>query len=359
MSGLAGGFDSALGASSFSDLQDALAFLDAVSQRDHDVLIGLERRKAEIEQQRVRLEALEVELRGRQERLEATAADLVEKLEQQQALQARSEESAPGWRFRRRVPELVSSSESARADPGALEGLRQGADPRRVRLPGSANDGCRLVRRGTRVELRITGREPGHRSRRCLPVHPLHLGEPVRAGRPGRRFRVRRTGERRRRCLDGRALRLAPLEIGRRGLRSLTPDGAKHHSPEPRRTSWTPRSVRPSSERGPTRYQVSIGPLPLTSIVPRRRADELILQQLVRRARDLDLSGRALGLHPARRVHGVAPEVVEEALRADHAGDDRSGVDADPQLETGLGRRRPRSRPRSRMSSARSAALRA
>jgi Transglycosylase SLT domain len=94
MTGLAGGFDSALGASSFSDLQDALAFLDAVSQRDHDVLIGLEQRKAEIEQQRVRLEALEVDLRGRRERLEATVADLVEKLEQQQALQARSEESA-------------------------------------------------------------------------------------------------------------------------------------------------------------------------------------------------------------------------------------------------------------------------
>ena len=94
MTGLAGGVDSALGASSFSDLQDALAFLDAVSQRDHDVLIALERRKAEIEQQRVRLEALEVDLRGRRERLEATVADLVEKLEQQQALQARSEESA-------------------------------------------------------------------------------------------------------------------------------------------------------------------------------------------------------------------------------------------------------------------------
>ena len=65
MAGLAGAFDSALGASSFSDLQDALEFLDAVSQRDHDVLIALEKRKAEIERQRVRLEALEAELRGR------------------------------------------------------------------------------------------------------------------------------------------------------------------------------------------------------------------------------------------------------------------------------------------------------
>jgi predicted transcriptional regulator len=94
MAGLAGAFDSALGASSFSDLQDALEFLDAVSQRDHDVLIALEKRKAEIERQRVRLEALEAELRGRRELLEATVADLVERLQQQAAVHARNEESA-------------------------------------------------------------------------------------------------------------------------------------------------------------------------------------------------------------------------------------------------------------------------
>jgi hypothetical protein len=94
MAGVAGGFDSALGASSFTDLQDALVFLDAVSQRDHDVLVALEQRKVEIERQQIRLEALEVELRARRERLEATAADLVEKL-QQEALRERTEESTP------------------------------------------------------------------------------------------------------------------------------------------------------------------------------------------------------------------------------------------------------------------------
>ncbi len=96
MAGLAGAFDSALGASSFSDLQDALEFLAAVSQRDHDVLIALEQRKAKVERQRVRLEALEVELRGGLEWLEATVADLVEKLQQQEALRERTEESAQG-----------------------------------------------------------------------------------------------------------------------------------------------------------------------------------------------------------------------------------------------------------------------
>jgi transposase-like protein len=94
MSGLAGGVDSALGASSFTDLQDTLEFLDAVTQRDHDLLVSLERQKAELELQQVRLEDLEVELRGTRDRLEATVADLVEKLQQQQALRARSEGSA-------------------------------------------------------------------------------------------------------------------------------------------------------------------------------------------------------------------------------------------------------------------------
>jgi hypothetical protein len=92
--GLAGGFESALGASSVTELRDTLEFIDAISQRDHDVLVALERRKAEIEQQKDRLEALELELRDRRERLQATAADLVEKLQEQEALRARSEGSA-------------------------------------------------------------------------------------------------------------------------------------------------------------------------------------------------------------------------------------------------------------------------
>jgi cell division septum initiation protein DivIVA len=79
------GFDSVLGAGSFTDLQDSLEFLDAVSQRDHEVLVSLEERKQEVERQWVRLEALEEQLQGKQERLEATAASLVERLRQQHA----------------------------------------------------------------------------------------------------------------------------------------------------------------------------------------------------------------------------------------------------------------------------------
>jgi hypothetical protein len=84
--------DSLLGASSFTDLQDALEFLDAVSQRDRDVILSLQQRKAEVELQRVRLEALEAKLRGKHDRLETTVADLIEKLEQQQDLRRRRAE---------------------------------------------------------------------------------------------------------------------------------------------------------------------------------------------------------------------------------------------------------------------------
>jgi phage shock protein A len=123
MAGVAGGFDSALGASSFTDLQDALVFLDAVSQRDHDVLVALEQRKAEIQRQRVRLEALEVQLRGRRERLQATVADLVEKLQQQEALRQRSQE---------RTQEVGSVDGSPSSSPPASPPVPTLSPPREV-----------------------------------------------------------------------------------------------------------------------------------------------------------------------------------------------------------------------------------
>jgi hypothetical protein len=95
MAGPAGGLESMLGADSFTDLQDAVEFLDAISEKDHDVLVSLQQRKVEVKRQQARLEELEVELRERRERLEATASDLVEKLQRQQALLgAQAEESA-------------------------------------------------------------------------------------------------------------------------------------------------------------------------------------------------------------------------------------------------------------------------
>jgi DNA-binding transcriptional MerR regulator len=85
MGELAVGVDSVLGASSISDLGDSLEFLEAISRGDHDVLLALQRRKAEFELQGLRLEGLEEQLRDKREQLEATVADLVDKIERQHA----------------------------------------------------------------------------------------------------------------------------------------------------------------------------------------------------------------------------------------------------------------------------------
>src|SRR5688500_18209806 len=53
-------------------------------------------------------------------------------------------------------------------------------------------------------------------------------------------------------------------------------------------------------------------------------AEELVLEQLVGGAGDLDAVGGALRFHAAGRVDRVAPEVVKEALATDDAGDHRS-----------------------------------
>src|SRR3954453_24132816 len=66
---------------------------------------------------------------------------------------------------------------------------------------------------------------------------------------------------------------------------------------------------------------------------PARLAVELLCDQVVGRTCDLHAPGRSVGLHAARRVDGVAPEVVEEALPADNAGHDGARVDADAKLE--------------------------
>jgi hypothetical protein len=96
MGELAVGVDSVLGASSFGDLQDSLEFLEAISRRDHDVLLDLQRRKAEVERQGLRLERLEEQLREKRMELEATAAGLVEKLRWQHArLRRQAKESPP------------------------------------------------------------------------------------------------------------------------------------------------------------------------------------------------------------------------------------------------------------------------
>ena len=59
-------------------------------------------------------------------------------------------------------------------------------------------------------------------------------------------------------------------------------------------------------------------------------------ERLAGRLGDVDPAGQAVRLEPAREVHRVAPDVVDELVDPDHAGDHRPGVDADPDLERDL-----------------------
>ena len=70
---------------------------------------------------------------------------------------------------------------------------------------------------------------------------------------------------------------------------------------------------------------------------PDRLGHEVVAQELPRRARDLDLVGGPVRLHPARHVHRVAPQVVEETAASDHSGHDRPRADADAQAQVVLG----------------------
>jgi hypothetical protein len=59
--------------------------------------------------------------------------------------------------------------------------------------------------------------------------------------------------------------------------------------------------------------------------------DKVIAESFVSRLRHLNASNGHSGLHPGRDIDGVAPHVVEEALRPDHAGYHGSAGHTDPQ----------------------------
>ena len=56
-------------------------------------------------------------------------------------------------------------------------------------------------------------------------------------------------------------------------------------------------------------------------------------QPLVGRFVDLDVPRRPFAGDPAGQIDSVAPQVVDELLLADDAGDDRAGADADADIE--------------------------
>jgi hypothetical protein len=149
----AAGVEALLGANSITDFQDALQYLDAVSRRDRETILSLQRRKVEVERNRVRLEALEAELQGTRERLETTVADLIEKLERQQDL------------LRRQVPEQTAadgSAQDAATSPPSTSPSPPGPVPGPEAVRGLIRDGfATLGSRTVDIALCVAERESG------------------------------------------------------------------------------------------------------------------------------------------------------------------------------------------------------
>src|SRR5262249_25685532 len=125
-----------------------------------------------------------------------------------------------------------------------------------------------------------------------------------------------------------------PMEPAARPLGARALSGAWHYRRRPglRVSSSLGDGIRSASDEIP-RFHL---PLALHRDGPPRLVDDLVIEQLLGRSRDLDPSRGPLRLHAAGSVYGVAPEVVEKPLPADHAGHDRSRVDPDPKLEPEL-----------------------
>src|SRR5215510_5986861 len=60
---------------------------------------------------------------------------------------------------------------------------------------------------------------------------------------------------------------------------------------------------------------------------------KIVTQDPVYFTGDMDAARDAEGFHPACRIHGISPDVVDEFMRPNHAGDDRPGMNADPRLQ--------------------------
>jgi len=59
---------------------------------------------------------------------------------------------------------------------------------------------------------------------------------------------------------------------------------------------------------------------------PARLEAEGLAQGLARRRGDMDAAWRTVALHALCRIHGVAPDIVDKFVGAEHAGDQRPGV---------------------------------
>ena len=124
MAGRAGEIESVLGAQSLGDLQDALLFIEALSQRDHDLLVSFQQRRGELEVQRDRLEGLADGLRRKRDRLEAAASELAAELRRQVARARVAEgETAPEGSVVDAPTSVTTSESSAPTPPWSREAI--------------------------------------------------------------------------------------------------------------------------------------------------------------------------------------------------------------------------------------------
>src|SRR5438094_872061 len=79
--------------------------------------------------------------------------------------------------------------------------------------------------------------------------------------------------------------------------------------------------------------------LPLHLDRSARLAGELVADELVGRVAQVDPPRHAVRLHPARRVHRIAPDVEHELPQADDPADAGPAIHADPEVDAVLARR--------------------
>src|SRR5437868_9794141 len=79
--------------------------------------------------------------------------------------------------------------------------------------------------------------------------------------------------------------------------------------------------------------------LPLHLDRPARLAVELVADELVGRVAQVDSPRYAVRLHPARRVHGISPDIEHELPQADYPAHAGPAAHADPEVDAVLARR--------------------
>src|SRR5438552_7149290 len=60
---------------------------------------------------------------------------------------------------------------------------------------------------------------------------------------------------------------------------------------------------------------------------------EIVAKHAIRFSRDVDTAGSAEAFHAARGIHRVAPDIINELVRANHAGHDRTNMNPDPDFQ--------------------------